>query len=273
VKPSYCEYMATKYGTNSNIFRIRVAGEPPAEDDNVLIPLAWSMQCVGNEISIPEDEPRYLSADVARYGDDASIILPRRGNWIEPWETFHSLNTITLAGFILRSYTELEAQGIGVDEIGVGAGVVDWLEKRNLRNLYGVNVTHASSNTARFHRLRDELWVTMREKCLEARYYFPDVTLPGDSESLGAQLANELSSPRYSFNNEGGYVVEHKKDMRARGIASPNIADALGISEYFYNVSTQVFRKKTKVQENTYDRSRMAAPSYYGENKRAWQAN
>jgi hypothetical protein len=276
VKQSYCDYMATKYGVESNVFRIRVAGDPPLEDDNVLIPLAWSMACVGNEHfemhAIPEDEPLYLGVDVARYGVDDSVVLPRIANCIKPWDTYHSLNTITLAGHVLQTFTESEAQGCGIDVIGVGAGVYDWLEKHNVPNLYGVNVANASSDSAKYHRLRDELWVNMREKCLEARYYFPDITLPGDNESLGARLANELSSVRYSFDANGAFLVESKKDMRNRGVESPNIADALGISEYFYNVATQVFSAPQKRQKPTWDRARYPENSWYGHTKSSsWQ--
>ena len=72
---------------------------------------------------IAEDEPLYLGVDVARYGDDASIILPRKGLQIYPWEEFRKLNTIDLGGFINQTYQELGAAGCAIDVIGVGAGV------------------------------------------------------------------------------------------------------------------------------------------------------
>jgi hypothetical protein len=154
------------------------------------------------------------------------------------------LNTIDLGGFINQTYQELDASGVAIDSIGVGAGVADWLEKHNLENLFQVNVTLASSNIEKYHKLRDELWYLMREKCLLGLYSFPDVKPEGETESLGRMLANELASPRYKFNAHGGYVVESKKDMKARGIDSPNIADALGVTEYFHNSATRVFAKE-----------------------------
>ena len=244
VDKSYPEYMAAKYGVESNIFRIRVEGNPPLQDENTLIPLYAAEMCIGNEIMVAEDEPLYLGVDVARYGDDVSIILPRRGLQILAWETFRKLNTIDLGGFINQTYQELEASGCAIDVIGVGAGVADWLEKHNLKNLYQVNVSTSSSDITKYHKLRDELWVKVRDNCLLGKYSFPDVKVHGEKESLGQQLANELSTVRYKFNNHGGYVVESKKDLKARGIASPNIADALCLTEYFHNTSTRVFAKK-----------------------------
>ena len=244
VDKSMPEYFAKKYGVDSNIFRIRVQGDPPLQDDTTLIPLWTAEQCIGQEFEVAEDEPLYLGVDVARYGDDASIILPRKGLLIYPWEEFRKLNTIDLGGFINQTYQELNASGCAIDVIGVGAGVADWLEKRNMSNLYQVNVSLASSNVEKFHRLRDELWVRVRDNCLLGKYSFPTTKASGETESLGQKLASELAAPKYKFNAHGGIVVESKKDMKARGIDSPNIADALCLTEYFHSSATRVFAKE-----------------------------
>jgi hypothetical protein len=258
VDPAYPEYMARKYGINSNIYRIRVEGLPPLADDTTLIPLYTAEQCIGNDFDVAEDEPLYLGVDVARFGSDDSVILPRRGNLIKPWERFNGMNTISLGGFILQSYQEMEASGCAIDVIGVGAGVSDWLFKHNLRNLYQVNVTEASVGLEKFDRLRDQLWCAVRDKCALGVYSFPSQKNPTDTESLGQQLANELGSVRYDFNSHGGIKVESKKELKARGIASPNIADALCLSEYFSNISTKVFKKKQT------DKSKVVRPWQLG---------
>ena len=244
VDPSMPLYFAKKYGIDSNVYLIRVVGDPPLQDERTLIPLWAAEQCIGTEFEIAEDEPLYLGVDVARYGDDASIILPRQGLKIYPWETFRKLNTIDLGGFINQTYQEVNAEGCAIDVIGVGAGVADWLQKHNLKNLYQVNVSAASSNIQKYHKLRDELWVKVRDNCLLGKYSFPDVKVSGETETLGQQLASELATPRYDFNAHGGIVVESKKDMKARGIDSPNIADALCLTEYFSNKATRVFAKE-----------------------------
>ncbi len=250
VDPSMPAYFARKYGVDSNVFRIRVIGEPPLQDENTLIPLWTAMQCVGQEFEVAEDEPLYLGVDVARYGEDASIILPRKGLKVLPWETFRKLSTIDLGGFVNQTYQELDAAGVGIDVIGIGAGVYDWLQKRNLKNLYEVNVSYSSSDIEKYDRLRDELWCRVRDNCALGLYSFPDLIPEGETESLGHMLANELATVRYKFNSHGGYKVESKKDLKARGIPSPNIADALCITEYFHNSATRVF-KKAKEEEFT----------------------
>lgn len=245
VTQSMINYFRDKYGEDSNVFRIRVAGLPPLDDQKTLISLAWAIQCVGNEIVVAEDEPVYLGVDVARYGEDKSIILPRRGLEIMPWDTFHGMNTISLGGHIMQAYVDNEAKGIAIDEIGVGAGVTDWLYKHPgaRKNVFGINVANESPDRRKYDRLRDYLWVQVKEKCMQGLFSFPDVTINfGDIVvNLGQELANELSTPSYDFNNLGGIKVESKKELKARGKASPNIADALCLTEYFHGTAKMIW--------------------------------
>ena len=248
VDAAYPAYMANKYGLDSNVFRIRVAGLPPLEDARTLIPLFWAEQCIGREIEVAEDEDIYLGVDIARYGEDSSVVLPRYGLKILPWVTFQGMNTITVGDEILQTYDEIDASGVGIDSIGVGGPVADYLRKRRLPKVFDVNVTWASSDPSRYHRLRDELWWRVREKCMYGYYSFPDVKRPGEVISLGQELANELSTPYYD-QDKGPIKVESKKDMKKRGFPSPNIADALCITEFFYGVSHRIFKKRDKKEK------------------------
>lgn len=243
VKADYPIYMASKYGIDSNVFRIRVAGEPPLEDARTLIPLIWAEQCIGKFVEVGED-PIYLGVDVARFGEDYSVILPRQGLKIFPWQKFQGMNTITLGDHVLRTYGDVDAEGCAVDVIGVGAGTADHLRKMQLKGLFDVNVSWASSDPTKYALLRDELWCRVRDKCMYGYYSFPDTKMPGEVLSLGQELANELSSPFYEFNKNGAIKVEAKKDMKKRGLMSPNIADALCLTEYFYSFASKIFRRR-----------------------------
>ena len=127
VSSEYPTYMAEKYGEDSNVFRIRVAGDPPLEDEKTFIPLAWALSCMDNDLIENVDDPTYLGVDVARYGEDKSIILPRKGLIINPWDEFQKMSTAELGGHVLASMREMEADGAAIDEIGIGAGTIDWL--------------------------------------------------------------------------------------------------------------------------------------------------
>ena len=245
VTPAYVEYMLAKYGEDSNVFRIRVAGEPPLDSENTLIPLAWAEQCIGNITEIAEDEPIFLGVDVARYGEDKSIILPRRGLRIYPWDEFQGMNTIDLGARVMATFQDVEAEGIACDEIGVGAGVTDWLQKRpgGYDIVHGINTATQSSDNKQWVRLRDELWWQMRQKCMRAQYWFPDNTQEEIEKSR--ELCNELSSLTYEVHGSA-IKVEGKKQAKLRGISSPNIADALALTEFFHNISYKIWTTQAK---------------------------
>jgi phage terminase large subunit len=269
VKPSYPQYMKDKYGEESNIFRIRVMGDPPLESENTLIPLAWALQCVSNETEIAEDEPIYLGVDVARYGEDKSIIMPRKGLRIYPWDTFQGMNTIDLGARVMANFLDMEASGIACDEIGVGAGVTDWLQKRpgGMTTVFGINTANSSSDKNKYVNLRDELWAGMREKCMRQQYWFPGAT--EKERELSNELCNELAALTYELHGSA-IKVESKKQAKMRGVASPNIADALALTEYFSNISYLLWTKtdKHKHQQEKWRRDRSAEENL-GSN--AWQ--
>ncbi len=254
VADSYPKYMATKYGRDSNVYRIRVLGEPPLDDEMALIPLSWAIQCCDNEMIISEEEPLYLGVDVARYGDDKSVILPRQGLKISAWEMFQGMNTIELAQLVAANAVEHSADGIAIDEIGIGAGACDWLMKQKYTKeiTTGVNVAMQSTDKTKYKRLRDELWVMVRDKCMRGQYWFP-------GGKVGEELCNELASVRYEEIN-GVWVVESKKKMKLRGVASPNIADALCLTEYFYDVAARIWGRKAKERRKKKRRGRYQPP-------------
>ena len=269
VQPSYVTYMKDKYGEESNVFRIRVAGDPPSESENTLIPLAWAIQCIGNEIEIADDEPIYLGVDVARYGEDRSIILPRKGLRIYPWDTFQGMNTIDLGSRVIANFVDMGALGIGIDEIGVGAGVTDWLQKRpdGYSTVFGVNTATMSSDKNKYVNLRDELWAGMRERCMRQQYWFPGEN--DKDRDMSNELCNELASLTYDLHGSA-IKVESKKQAKLRGISSPNIADALALTEYFSSTAYTLFSKTDKAKHER-ERWRKLREEQGNLGRHAWQ--
>jgi phage terminase large subunit len=252
VSKEMVQFFSDKYGEESNIFRIRVAGLPPLNDDLSLIPLSWALTCIDHPVEVEEEaDPLYLGVDVARFGDDRSVILPRQGMNIFPWNEFQGIDTIELSGYVLSDYRELGASGIAIDSIGIGAGVVDQLRRQEgmLRKVFGVNVSWASSNNTKWKILRDELWCRVRDRIRESMYRFPCAN--ADQNKMSQELCNELASVRYKFDRKGAYDIESKRDMKLRGVHSPNIADALCLSEYFSRSATLIWGNKSVQKSRT----------------------
>ena len=219
VTPDFVTEIAQRYGTDSNAYRVRVLGEFPVADDNTLIAASLVDDAMSRDVALDLSAVEIWGVDVARFGTDASVLIKRRGSVVpEMPRRWRQFDTMQLAGAIKQEY---DAQGVKpalivIDVIGIGAGVVDRLHEQNLPIL-GVNVAEVASTTGRYARLRDELWVRCRE-WLETR----SCRLPRDD-----QLRDDLVAPRYAFLSDGRMQVESKNQMRSRGLASPDSADAL----------------------------------------------
>jgi hypothetical protein len=219
VDRKFIEEIAGKYGRDSNVYRVRVMGDFPTSEDDVVIPLHLCEAAVSRDVAIAGRRVIW-GVDVARFGSDKSALAKRNGNTlIEPVRTWHGLDTMQLSGQVMREYLDAEFKPdvIAVDVIGVGAGVVDRLIEMGLPAT-GVNVAESPAvEPARFVRLRDELWFACRD-WLAAR----DVRMPDDADTIA-----ELTAVKYKLTSAGKILVESKDEMKRRGMPSPDRADAV----------------------------------------------
>lgn len=220
------DWAAREYGENSNKYRYRVLGEFPEADDDVVIPPELAESAVGRDVVATG--PVVWGLDVARYGDDRSVLVKRQGRKVLPGiRVWRKLDLMQLAAKVVEEYKaerfDMRPAEVLIDVIGLGAGVVDRLRQLNSEGVFpplvrGVNVSEASSMSDRFLRLRDELWWSIRD-WLATR----EVCLPNEPD-----LVKEICAPTYTYTSGTQRIkVESKDEMRSRGVDSPDLADAL----------------------------------------------
>lgn len=226
VTREHIAYMARKYGRDSNAFRVRVLGLPPKADPDILIPWDWVMDAVDRDVAPAEDDPLVAGADIARGGGDKSILLYMRGHVVGEILERDDVDTEILANWFGRSLLDALPLFTFVDAIGLGGPVADKLRARCAElQVLDVNVAELPADEDRYHRLRDELWFRVRD-LFEKRV----ISIPNDDELIGELTTIRLLSPT----EKGGLIrVESKKDMKARGLLSPNKADALCLTQYY----------------------------------------
>ena len=166
-----------------------------------------------------------IGLDVARFGDDRSVMVTRFGLDARSFKRkkFSGLDGFDLGAKVAEWYNELKDLGvrkiiINVDTGGVGSSPVDWL----VHNGYPVNAINFGSsptNDKRYAYLRDEMWGKMREwlkagGCIE------------DDE----ELVSDLTGVEYGYTPKNQLKLEKKEDMKARGLPSPDSADALALT-------------------------------------------
>lgn len=224
VSRTYIENMRKKYGEKSPVYKVRVLGEFVGAADGV-ISLELCEAARVRDVAVIGSAKVIWGVDVARFGDDSSALAKRKGNHqLEKVKEWWGKDTMQLAGLIKAEWDKTPTKdrpvSINIDVIGIGAGVVDRLKELGLP-AHGVNVAESEAPNAegerQFNRLRDQLWWRCRE-WLEAK----DCKLIEDDEELVA----ELTTPTYTILSNGLIKVEGKSELKARGVKSPNLADA-----------------------------------------------
>jgi hypothetical protein len=216
------EFYEKAYGRDSNPYRVRVQGLPPTSQADVLIPWEWVQAAVGRDIEQGKSSPIVYGVDVARSGDDKSVLLKRRGNVVEKILEFSKIDTMQLVGWVVREFADDRElndapAAIFVDVIGLGAGVYDRLNEMRYP-AYAVNVANTAFDQSKYGRLRNELWWTVRKK-----FEAGTICIPEDKE-----LVDELSTMKVHPPDSSGVMqVYSKAELKKQGYKSPNKADAL----------------------------------------------
>jgi hypothetical protein len=219
VSKEYVDDMKSRYGEESNAFRIRVLGEFPRSDDDTIIPMDLLESAKHRDTRAYEDAPIVWGLDVARFGSDSSVLCKRQSNVVHTLERWRNLDLMQLTGAVVSQYEACDHKNrpteILVDSIGLGAGVVDRLRELNLP-ARGINVSESPAMGGTYLNLRAELWHKAKA-WLEKR----DCKIPNNEDLIG-----ELATVRYTFTSNGKIKIESKDDIRRRGLKSPDMADA-----------------------------------------------
>lgn len=216
VSSDFVAQIKATYGEESNAFRIRVLGEFALADDDTLIPAELVDGAIRRDITAGGDDPLVYGLDVARFGSDRTALVKRKGNVVLEVKSWGGLDTMQVVGAIVNEAKLDKPDEICVDTIGLGSGVADRLREMG-HNVRDVNVAESSAMNPNANKLRDELWLAVKDWLATKA-----VRLPADD-----QLRHELVAPRYSFTSSGKVVVESKDSMRKRRMRSPDLADAL----------------------------------------------
>lgn len=242
-----------KYGEHSNVVKVRVYGDFPAQEDDVFLPLPLIEQTVVNEIDTEKIYKITMGVDVARYGDDETVIVTNVGGKIDIPVVRHGQSLMTTVGDIVMQYKRLIKEypnykgviTVNIDDTGLGGGVTDRLEEvkieERLRRLEIVPVNFGSKppqdgSEDRYQDISTYMWATLKT-LMENK----EVSIANDEE-----LVAQLSVRKYSITSTGKIMLESKKAMKDRGIKSPDRGDAVVLSCFSQNKIYSTFVEKTE---------------------------
>jgi hypothetical protein len=223
--------MIDDYGIDSDIVKVRVLGQFPSTGDAQFIPTADVEAAMEREVSRDPTAALVIGVDVARFGDDDSVIYPRIGMDARsfPARRYQGLDTVQLVGKVIETIRYfrglgMECAGLFIDGGGVGGGVVDQLRALGY-NPIEVQFGGGATDKQTYRFKADEMWGNLRD-ALHTR-----LVLPARGEDNAQDLKDQLTQREYGYTIQGNKIhLESKADMKKRGLSSPDVADALALT-------------------------------------------
>jgi phage terminase large subunit len=238
------QMLIDKYGAESDVVRVRVYGEFPKAEADAFIALELAELAASAKVAATGDT-LHLGVDVARFGDDETVIAPRIGMKVFDLNIYNKQDTMVTAGRVIaagremfRSFPQLRNVEIKVDDSGVGGGVTDRLneviKEENLYDWRVIPVNNGSRPTddevEHYENRGTEAWAVIRDvlqECFSKHLQGEPVSveLPNDE-----RLVTQLTQRKYRMTSKGKLALERKEDMKKRGLDSPDRADAVVLS-------------------------------------------
>jgi phage terminase large subunit len=128
---------------------------------------------------------------------------------------------------LAAAYLQSHRGAVAIDTVGVGSGVYDRLREQRLPGvIHDVQAGAGSDNDAMLN-LRAELWWSVRDA-----FYRGEISLARLDEPTYQRLRAELTAPTYRHTSSGKVQIEAKEEMKARGLPSPDVADAFCLWQF-----------------------------------------
>ncbi len=219
------------FGEDNDWFKVRVRGMFPSMGSLQFISTDLVEEAMERDLKIVRGDPLVIGVDVARYGDDSTVIYPRIGHDARsfPREVYKGLSTMQVVGRVAAMVERFAVLAMPVNMIfvdvtgGLGAGPADRLRQLGYP-VYDVEFGSNPTDVRTYRFKSDELWGRLRDALLR-------LCLPARNEPGGEDLRAQLTQREFGYTLKGSKIhLEPKREMKVRlggDAASPDDADAL----------------------------------------------
>lgn len=214
------------YGEDSDFVRVRVRGLPPRASDAQFIDQQRVIDAQSRQCLVLPDEPLIAGADLAWGGGDDNVIRFRRGNDAKSIPPIRikgeftrdpSVLTTRLAEVLSKDYDGRKVSALFLDSAGIAGPIGARLRTMGYAHVYDVNFG-AESPDPQCRFMRDHMWQSMKAWLLTGAI------------DRSPDLEADLVAPGFRPDTKQRVWLESKKDMKARGLDSPDDADALALT-------------------------------------------
>jgi phage terminase large subunit len=190
----------------------------PVQTGNTKLISAKDVRNAMEKKMLESTSPLVIGVDVARFGDDKSVICWRRGRMCSKIQSYSQLSTVELANLLTKEIKESHPSRVFIDVGGVGAGVYDILVDRGYREVVrDVNFGGKALYDDRYYNKRAEMWGEANDWLKQDL----PVELPNDEE-----LFDDLCSVNKKYDSKGRLQLESKDEVKKNIGRSPDKADA-----------------------------------------------
>jgi hypothetical protein len=220
VSVEWARAQIAKYGRDNPFVLVNVFGKFPPSSSNALFgpdEVAAAQKRVIARVEYSH-EVKILGVDVARFGDDRTVIALRQGNVVFTPRVLRHQDTMQVAGQVSLVADKHKPDAIFIDQATFGAGVLDRLVQLGYPCI-GVDFGGKPVTDAKFANRRAEMWFRMSE-WVRRGGVLPDMP----------ELVSELTTPTYKFDQNNRLLLEKKAEIKSRTGVSPDLADAIGLT-------------------------------------------
>lgn len=216
------------YGADSDFCKVRIYGQFPNQSMSQFISADIVDAAMQRQPPVHARAPRIavMGVDFARFGDDETSIFVRVGrDGTLPIVKFQKLSGVQAADKVaervnyVKHILKIPNVVIYGDAGGLGGPIMDILRARGY-DARDVLFGQTPQEPNRFVDKRTEIWARMRE-ALQSEYL---------SLAQNQELRDDMTGPEYFVDDKGRIRLESKKDMKARGLHSPDAADSVALT-------------------------------------------
>ncbi len=208
-------------GINSVVCRQEIYGEFVDGASNRLFDLGVLEGCFSNTIKDGGEE--VWAVDVARFGDDKSVIIKRSGHFVYSVKFISGADTFALSSEIYAQFvsSDIKPARIFIDSVGVGAGVFDRCANLGLPAREAIGSAKPIDN--RYKNRRAEMYFNLSQKLK---------TLTIADGNHKEAILKQAASIEYFYDDKGRVQILGKDKIKALNGFSPDELDALAMLFY-----------------------------------------
>lgn len=205
------------YGEDSDFVRMRVRGVFPRAGANQIVS-GEAVEKARLRTEPAQKSPCVIGVDIARFGDDQTVIAIREGDLLHPLVKRRGIDLMQTAGLVADMIVRYQPDAVLIDEVGMGGGVVDRLRQLG-HVVQGISAGAAATDRTTYNNLSAEMWARMGSWLERTGCIPPDI-----------ELEQELTSREYRYDAQNRIQLEKKSDLKKRGLSSPDNADAVALT-------------------------------------------